>query len=531
MFLSLNKYYNKLDVLVIIIIVFLGILNLYKPIMGDQALSIMMASTIDQGGTIYQDLWDLKWPGIFFFYYFAGKLFGFTEQGIHLFELLYMCLFSIVLIGTLKSKFRNQTMVSFIPLFTIGIYYSVSGILHQTQTEALVGFPIYLSLWFALMALNETKMCKFYLFLSGFFASIVLVFKIMFLPILVVFWLSAFLYRMRNTDEKTLWLMSKFVIPIILGIIPLFIILIIYFIKLNLLDLISWTFFKYPFLVMQNIPFRHWELLEGLNWFIDKFALLMALALIGSLIFFKKQRDLITTNLILWVLVGLAVILFQRLSWWSYHYLLVSVPLGILAAQGLDVILNKLKNLEGFFSKWNIKLILLFFIVLLFLPYIFSIAQKGLYFVYFRPFTSEQHKMNYQTYISEQYTAILSEISFLGDRESIPGKIYVFDTPLYYYLSKREPAIPIQARWFTPLPEQWDQLLEQLMKERPPYIFIEGGLISRLRNLLPMLAPNLDKTIPTIEEKYQLLRRTDEGVWYVLKSDLITEPSSIHITR
>jgi len=98
-------------------------------------------------------------------------------------------------------------------------------------------------------------------------------------------------------------------------------------------------------------------------------------------------------------------------------------------------------------------------------------------------------------------------------------------------LSKREPAIPIQARWFTPLPEQWDQLLEQLMKEQPPYIFIEGGLLNRLRNLLPILAPHVDKTIPMIEEKYQVLRHTGEGVWYVLKSDLITEPSSTHITK
>jgi hypothetical protein len=57
---------------------------------GDQALNALMGKVIASGGAPYADLWDLKHPGVFFFFAAGGMLFGFDEVGIHLFELLWM---------------------------------------------------------------------------------------------------------------------------------------------------------------------------------------------------------------------------------------------------------------------------------------------------------------------------------------------------------------------------------------------------------------------------------------------------------
>jgi hypothetical protein len=53
-------------------VVVLGGLKVYTPLDGDQALFLYTAQSIDAGGVLYVDVWDLKQPGIFWFYGAAG---------------------------------------------------------------------------------------------------------------------------------------------------------------------------------------------------------------------------------------------------------------------------------------------------------------------------------------------------------------------------------------------------------------------------------------------------------------------------
>ena len=61
-------------------VIALGLSKLAYPLMGDQALFLLGGRTIDGGGILYRDFWDIKPPGIFLFYFIAGKLFGFSEM-------------------------------------------------------------------------------------------------------------------------------------------------------------------------------------------------------------------------------------------------------------------------------------------------------------------------------------------------------------------------------------------------------------------------------------------------------------------
>ena len=60
----------------------------------------------------------------------------------------------------------------------------------------------------------------------------------------------------------------------------------------------------------------------------------LALAIIGAWDRVRRGWDLLTAALIAWIGVGLPLIWFQVIGWWQYHYLLLLVPLGLLATQG-----------------------------------------------------------------------------------------------------------------------------------------------------------------------------------------------------
>ena len=84
------------------------LVNLPQPFTGDQALFTIRASEMSDGKILYRDLWVPKQPGIFYFYFVGGMLFGFNEIGVHTFELLYMTALSIVLILALKGYFKHR---------------------------------------------------------------------------------------------------------------------------------------------------------------------------------------------------------------------------------------------------------------------------------------------------------------------------------------------------------------------------------------------------------------------------------------
>lgn len=91
----------------------------------------------------------------------------------------------------------------------------------------------------------------------------------------------------------------------------------------------------------------------------------------------------------------------------------------------------------------------------------------------------------------------------------LPGPIFVFGDPLYYFVSGRRQAIPVNG-WFmeVALAEQWREMARQLGDARPPYIFVatlEADLIRR----------HSDEIGALLATAYRELRRSRVGTWYV----------------
>lgn len=59
------------------VVIALGAFYLPYPLNSDSALFLLMAREMAEGARLYVDVWDVKQPGVFWFYLTAGYLFGF----------------------------------------------------------------------------------------------------------------------------------------------------------------------------------------------------------------------------------------------------------------------------------------------------------------------------------------------------------------------------------------------------------------------------------------------------------------------
>ncbi|MEH2325168.1 MAG: glycosyltransferase family 39 protein [Nostoc sp.] len=494
---------TKIDFLVLICVLIIGLINLPFPFAGDQALFTIGALEMQQGKVLYRDFWDLKQPGIYYFYFLAGTLFGFNEIGIHIFELIYMMLFSIILQLTLKTYFRHQIVASLVPLLTVGVYYVVSDHRQFTQVEGLVGFPLFLCLWLTYESFNyEGKQRFIQLVLSGFMGGIVLIFKLIFLPIILCFWLTVLLHSILTKHQRTKKIILEICLPIFIGIIFPIIIIFSYFASVDSLSIVYQTFFVYPSQVVANGRFNKSKLLSGVLWFLKNFISLVVMALVAVNVSLRNNKNLLTLLLVVWFVFGLGVIFIQIRSLWLYHYLLLFVPTGILATKGLDILWERFKEL----SSPIIKILVL----LLFLsPFLWNFQIKTIALVKNNFALTEDTRFKYQTVFRDDYASLRSEIGFLSQPGSLSGAIFVAGDPSIYYLSGRTQATSLNA-WSLELflSEQWPQLLKELDSSKPPYIFITNQYKTLIQESFP-------KIIELIEKRYHILSKTNYGTWYI----------------
>lgn len=521
-----SKLFTKLDLLVLLIVFLIGLLHLSYPFDGDQALFTVGAQKMAHGAVLYRDFWDLKQPGIFVFYLFGGTLFGFSEAGIHFFELLYMIALAVVLVVTLKSRFESRRIASLLPLLTVGIYYGVAGAWHLTQAEGLVSLPLYLALWFADGGVRDdgnvsddesgAKKRRWWwwrAFLSGLMGGFVLLFKFLFAPMLLGFWAVALFDATVRKREPLIKVFARLIVPITLGALVPLVASLIYFAAFDTLAFVNYAYFEYPARAVRELPRVEIDrLINALRWFLAWSAPLIALGFLGACASIYRRKESLYLNLLLWFIIGLGVILIQRLSWWEYHFMLLFVPLGVLATKGLDVVWQALKENVTSFSSSRVRILAALTVALLFVPVMMSLSLKSLAFARAGFTLRKERRLAYQAKISQTYDTALKETAFLAEPNSLPGGIFIGGNPAYYYLSQREQAIASNG-WMLELflPEQWRALNEEISRARPAYILIAPEYIE----LIPQRSP---ETQALLDANYRVLRRTNAGVWYELRS-------------
>ena len=293
-------------------------------------------------------------------------------------------------------------------------------------------------------------------------------------------------------------------LPIFLGVIFPLLVVASYFAWFNSFSIVYQTFFIYPPLIIANSALEQTDFISGIKWFLQSFYPLLLIAIIAIDASLRKSKNILTLLLVVWCVFGLSVIALQYKALWEYHFLLLFVPIGILATKGLDVLWDYLKELSS-----QIPTILLIF--LLFLPLLSTLTKKSVTLVTNNFALTEETRLKYQTVFRKKYPSLHSEANLISKPGSLAGEIYVAGDPSIYYFSGRTQATILRGwalEYF--LPEQWSTLIEQLDSSKPPYIFIDYGPQTIIKE-------NFPKMLEFVEQKYQILRQSNNGIWYIIK--------------
>ena len=497
-------------ILALSLIIFVGALNLYFPFVADHVVPLTAAKTIAAGGTIYVDFWDNKMPGLFWFYFVAGELFGYTEFGVHMLDLIWMSIFSLILMFSLRDYLIYPWLSALATVAVVGVYYVSVELFLLTQLEALVWLPIYLSLLCGLSRVENPHRVKTLFFLSGIFAGVTVVFKLIFAPLFVVFWLILSWHLLRTKRFDLVTAVTNLWVPVSCGVVSVLGLVVYHFWSKDALGELLWTAFEYPPRALdQSQPAPYLRLFESTRFFVTYFSPWAGFALYVCWRWWKSKEGLMTSLLIAWAIVCIVVILVQRFSWWPYHFLLLYAPVGILSARGFAIFIQSLSESGGQRLRSPMKLSAFLAIPLLgavmiagkqkFSPYTAVMLEK--------PGTVEE----LQVALNFRYHVFRQNSRFLNDEAALPGKIYVFGNPLYYHLSGREPALPIIGwPWEYFLQSQWQQIPQQLDEARPPYIYID----EKNQHMMELRGAGVAEFI---QSRYARLLKDEQGQWYILK--------------
>ena len=506
--------FTRTLVLVLIAVALAGLVNLPQPFTWDQAMFATGAQEIQRGAVLYRDFWDVKSPGIYLFYLAAGSLFGFSEVGIHFFELLYFLAFSLVVLLARRADGEHLATAGWAVLLSVGLYYAVASDWHLTQVEALAGFPLFLSLWCSHRALRAGRASGLLFALSGLAGGFAALLKLLFFPIVAALWSADLAALAARQPGRRIAAMAPALLAILAGFLLPVGLAVLYFAATRSLGLACWSTFAHPIqIVAGERSMRLGVLARGLWWFLRAWAPVAALAAIGAWHSLRARRDPLAARLLLWLGVGLAVILVQRTSWWEYHYLLLSVPLGLLAASGIEALAPGLRALVPASPPKEVRVVVAAAAVLLFSVPLGSLGLKAAKLTAHRFALTREDRFRYQCESSRAggYAEAGTEAAFLAGPDARPGPIFVLGSPVYYWLSGRRPAVPRRWAFIESVPTgEWSRIARALRSTRPPYIFVDAEHAA----ILEQSRPRTDEFLDLLGHDYRVMRSSERGTWY-----------------
>jgi hypothetical protein len=548
-----------LSALALGLVVVSGGLCLAMPFWGDQALFAVYARELARGAVLYRDLFDLKPPGIFLFYAAGGVLFGFTAVGIHLFELLYLVAFSAFAIGALRPYFRTDWGAPLVPVFSVVVHYLRADTLDLTQVEVLIAFPLLMAWWLIDQAQPATREGLKRYAAAGLATAAVMILKHVYLLIILAFLVHALL-RARWQGVAVADLRRCLVVFVSSCAVPLLIVFV-YFAAYGQLGRIWWIYVEYAPSAQMFAPRPFNFLVFGARSFILGHAPLLILAVLGCVRVLRernrRQRDLMV-GMVLWGVVGaMAYVTFQ--SWGVWKWSLFTVPVGILAVIGVEVLVgmasrdNPLSRPASFVLTALVLLSLLvgapvpqvqtqllWFVVIgvcaVVTVELFAVrprARRALLHVVSATIAASigvaaitpvkklrvlmrhdlaltaQSRAEFQYSWNRAYKAADEDLEILRKIELLPGPFYVFGDPVLLLRANRPQAVAVPG-WGPELLDSraWRELDSTLRVALPPYIIVDRFSEPFVRSRSPGL-------MEWIESSYKVAFVGASGTWYL----------------
>jgi hypothetical protein len=262
------------------------------------------------------------------------------------------------------------------------------------------------------------------------------------------------------------------------------------------------------------------RLTDGVTWFVRTFRVPLALAIVGGWNRLRHERDLLTLGLITWAVAGVLLIWIQVISWWPYHYLLLFVPIGLLATQGVEALWQAATAATRTRRVRVASVAVLLALSALYIRQVYSIAFAVTTVFSSRPLPLTSETMRrYQAAHDPELANAFATTAFLREPGSYPGPIFVFGHPRLYDLAGRWPAIPLVIWGTTPPTGSWNRLMTDLENAAPPYVLVTDRTLRSLLRYDPTLVVEVSALRSRLERRYERIRTDADGTWY-LRRDL-----------
>jgi len=486
-------------------IAFFGVSRLPDGLGPDQALFLVGARSMSAGGVPYRDFWDVTPIGSFLFYLAAGRLFGFTDLGVHLFELLYMLLFAVSLIVALGRTFGSRTGCV-AALVTVGGYYLVGDEWWMTTSGILATFPTFVVLAALALAAEHPDQTR-WLAVAGLAAGGVFLFKPVLFAIPLAICLCWAVVMSRRVTRAHWIVLAGFTLLPVAG-------LIVWFARHGALRLLVDTMITTPAEIARTVVLgdRLPILRASIKWLIVNLAFVLFLAGAGlyrSWTVTRVSHDradrrelFVPLALVVWVVTATGVILVQVWSWWVSHWLILLVPLGVLGALAFQRDRSGVPARPS--PRWPIV------VVTLLLAY--PLERNAWDIVKGFPASlaalRADQRPAYQSARVTWYAERQADLSFLTEPGRRPGALFAWGNP-YIYLADGTRALgsTILAPPMVTTPALYARMLSELEKTAPVYIYLKR----RPHEAAFLAAPDRRAFL---DDHYDVARRSPYGTWF-----------------
>jgi hypothetical protein len=479
------------------ILALVALVHLPFPFGADQSFATVVGQEMRHGEVLYRDVWDVRQPGLYFFFFFGGSLFGRTEVGVHLLEAIYFLAFAVVLQRTLRARVENAWVAAVSPLFVVGAYWAAVGAPDLTQIEALVAFPLYVALWGVTATDDQPSSRR--LVVTGIAGAAVVCLKLVYLPIFGIVWAAVLIDRGRRSGGRAAardfgWLFAGFAVPLaaVIG----------YFAVFGSAYELFWTTFIFP-PRQRSLDLRDaTRLRTALKFLFRNFVWTVPLAVIG-VVARRAPRDRLVLALLAWLVVGSALLAVQ--TWYPYQFQLLITPLGVLAVFGLDRLVSSLRTASS--RQRQLALSVLGIAALLALVPARGLAGKTVSFVRYRGALTADGREQFHAKYAPWYPITAKSAAFLNEPGAAPGPIHVFGDFELHRRSGRRMAIAINGQTPEQLDDRlWRKTREQLTAAQPAYVFVGDGADGIMRERSP-------ETVALLERDYCRVRDETDGRW------------------
>lgn len=427
--------------------------------------------------------------------------------------------FALTLARTLRTRLVSAWATAAAVLLTTGWYFAVCSDWHLTQIEGLAGFPLWLTLWCAVRGAESPRGGARWWLAAGLAGGVALTMKLLLAPLVLAIFVVPAVLLARGAGGPIALLRAA--LAALVGLALPLVLLALDFAAHHALGLAWFVTMIYPTQVLRLAHgFRFNPFFDGLRWFAATWAPMLPLAALGAWCSLRPRLEPIGAALVTWAAGAVVVILAQRLSYWEYQYLLLSVPVALLAVRGLVALAPVIAGAAPGLSPLERRFALASVLVVLMAPPLVPSAARAVTLVHHRLGLTAADRHAYQLRVSfgEGYSKIGGDLAPLQGPTTHPGKIWVLGNPLYYWLSGREPAVPRNGASFIEFmtPAEWDALTVTLDHAAPAYIHVQH----QYDVLLGPTHPESHSFVAWLGGHYTPIAINDRGTWYAPRPEV-----------